>query len=157
MNLALVWCAAFIIFLIAEGITFGLRAVWFAVGSLFALLFALLGAGFWPQCAVFFAVSIAALFLTRPLVRKYVDPRKQATNADRVIGQTCAVTKTIDNLNSEGEVFVDGKYWSARSESYDGDAPIIVAGETVTALRIEGVKLIVAKEHSPSRETVSAN
>ena len=49
------------------------------------------------------------------------------------------VTEDIDNLLATGAVKCMGKEWTARSR--DGEK--IVAGETVTAVAIEGVKLIV--------------
>ena len=56
-----------------------------------------------------------------------------------VIGKDCAVTEDINNLLATGAVKCMGKEWSARSESGEK----IAAGETVTAIAIEGVKLIV--------------
>ena len=87
----------------------------------------------------FFAVSIAAFAVTRPLVKKYINSRTQPTNADMLIGQECLVTEDIDNLTGRGAVTVGGKVWTARADS---DAPI-PAGTAATVLRIEGVKLIV--------------
>ena len=57
-----------------------------------------------------------------------------------VIGPTGIVVEPVDNLKSTGAVTVGGKTWTARSEYGDVFAP----GERVTAVRIEGVKLIVA-------------
>ena len=61
------------------------------------------------------------------------------TNADRVLGATGKVTETIDNENSSGAVYVDGKTWTARS----ADGAVIPAGEPVEITSMEGVKLIV--------------
>ena len=52
------------------------------------------------------------------------------------------VTETVDNENAAGAVYIDGKTWSARSE----DGAVIPAGEIVTIVRMEGVKLFVKKE-----------
>ena len=64
------------------------------------------------------------------------------TNADRVLHHTAKVTETIDNENTTGAVYIDGKTWTARSE--DGD--VIARGSMVTIVRMEGVKLFVRKE-----------
>ena len=61
------------------------------------------------------------------------------TNADRVLGEHAKVTETIDNENSTGAVYVDGKIWTARSE----DGSVIPAGEQVTIEKMEGVRLFV--------------
>ena len=47
----------------------------------------------------------------------------------------------INNLDAKGAVKLNGMVWTARSE----DGTIIPAEATVTAVRIEGVKLIVKK------------
>ena len=94
----------------------------------------------WLQLVWFFAVSIAAFAVTRPLVKKYINSRTQPTNADMLIGQECLVTEDIDNLAGRGAVSVGGKIWTAARAQ--GDTPI-AAGTTATVLRIEGVKLIV--------------
>lgn len=57
------------------------------------------------------------------------------------IGKECRVTETINNIAGTGAVYVDGKTWTARS----GNDEIIEAGELVSPIRIEGVKLIVEK------------
>ena len=51
------------------------------------------------------------------------------------------MTEDIDNINAIGAVRCMGKEWTARSQSGEK----IAAGETVTAVAIEGVKLIVKK------------
>ena len=101
-----------------------------------------LGAVLWLQIVVFLAVSIAALIATRPLAHKMLDKTIVPTNADRVLHHTAKVTETIDNENTTGAVYIDGKTWTARSE--DGD--VIARGSMVTIVRMEGVKLFVRKE-----------
>ena len=90
---------------------------------------------------LFAAVSAAALAVTRPLVRRYAAGKAVPTNLDRVLGDTGRVTETIDNANSAGAVYVDGKTWTARSD----DGAVIPQGTTVKILRMEGVKLFVRK------------
>ena len=106
------------------------------------LLHAALGAAVWLQIFWFVIVSVATLVLTRPLVKRYVDSRSVATNADRSIGRTAVVTERIDNLAAAGAVKLDGVVWTARSTD---DAVAIETGERVTVRAIEGVKLIVER------------
>ena len=143
LSMTAVWSIAIVAFLVMEGMTAGLVTIWFAVGSLAALLSSLFGAPVWLQLVWFFVISIAALFLTRPLARKYLNGKTQATNADMYVGKECMVLETIDNVAGSGAVKVAGKVWTARSA--DGD--IIPAGARAEALRIEGVKLIVKPIH----------
>lgn len=141
------WIAAMVLFLVVEALTVGLASIWFAVGSLAAMICAMLNAPVWLQIIVFLVVSAAALYFTRPLAKKYINGRKQPTNADMIIGKECKVTEKIDNLAGTGAVYVDGKTWTARSDSDE----VVEEGELVYALRIEGVKLIVNK----AKETVT--
>ena len=140
------WAAAIVVFLVVEGMTAGLITIWFAVGALAALLAALFGAPIWLQLVWFFVISIAALIFTRPLAKKYLNSKTQATNADMYIGKECVVLETIDNVAGTGAVKVAGKVWTARS----ADGARIPEGARAEALRIEGVKLIV----NPIHETV---
>ena len=133
------WLIVLVIFGVVEAATAGLVCIWFAVGALAALLSALLGAGVLVQVVVFAVVSAVALAVTRPLVRRMTAGKAVATNADRVLGAAAKVTETIDNENSRGAVYVDGKTWTARS----ADGAVIPAGEQVEVASMEGVKLIV--------------
>ena len=90
---------------------------------------------------LFVVVSAVALAATRPLVKKLSAGRITPTNADRVLGQTAKVTETIDNDDSTGAVYADGKTWTARS----ADGQTIPAGAQVEIERMEGVKLFVKR------------
>ena len=136
------WVVALVVFLIVEAVTAGLVSIWFVFGSLVALICAALGAAIWLQIFWFVIVSVATLVLTRPLVKRYVDSRSVATNADRNIGRTAVVTERIDNLAATGAVQLAGVVWTARSTD---DAVAIETGERVTVRAIEGVKLIVER------------
>lgn len=134
------WLIVMVLFLVVEAVTVGLVCIWFAAGALAALLCAVFGGGIWLQVVLFLVVSAVTLYFTRPLVKKYVNAKVEPTNADIVIGKECRVTETIDNIEGTGAVYVDGKTWTARSEKDE----TIQKGTLVTALRIDGVKLIVA-------------
>lgn len=141
------WLIVMVLFLAVEAVTVGLVCIWFAAGSLIALLAAMCGAQLWLQIVVFLIVSAATLYFTRPLVKRYVNSKVEPTNADMVIGKECRVTETVDNIAGTGAVYVDGKTWTARSENDE----VIQEGTLVTAKSIDGVKLIVA---APEKETV---
>ena len=136
-----VWLAAAVVFGVVEALTAGLVSIWFVAGSAVALIGAFLGAGLGVQTALFVLVSAAALAVTRPLVRRYTAGKAVPTNLDRVLGDSGKVTEIINNENSTGAVYVDGKTWTARSD----DGSVIPAGTVVEILRMEGVKLFVRK------------
>lgn len=138
---AIVWIAAIVIFGVVEGLTAGLTSIWFVLGGVAGLIADVCGAQIWLQVVLFFVVSIVALVATRPLVAKYAARNTIATNADRVLGATARVTETIDNTVPTGAVYVDGKTWSARSES----GALIPADALVRVTRMEGVRLFVEK------------
>ena len=135
------WLAALIVFGVGEAVTVGLTSIWFALGSLGALIVSGLGFGFWPQFITFVALSAVAMALLRPIAQKLLKPNYSATNADRVIGTTGLVTEEIDNIAGKGLVNLAGQIWSARSTHSDG---VIPAGQEVRVLQIQGVKVIVA-------------
>ena len=142
-ELSIFWLSAVIILGVIEAATVGLVSVWFALGALAALISSLFGGPLWLQILLFIVVTVVALFVTRPLVKKYFSKSShKPTNADMVLGKQGIVTENIDNLSSTGAVKCMGKEWSARSS----DGEIIPKGETVIAVKIEGVKLIVEKQ-----------
>lgn len=135
----LVWLILLLLFAGLEAVTVGLTSIWFAAGALAALITALAGGPVGLQVALFLVISLLCLIAVRPLARRYLNPRIQPTNADRVIGTQAKVTEDIDNLQSKGEVTIGAMPWSARSE----DGAPIPAGALVRVLRIEGVKVYV--------------
>lgn len=137
-----IWIAAIIIFGVAEAATAGLTSIWFVLGSVAGLIAAVCGGPVWLQVGLFFAVSIAALAFTRPLVAKLMKKDIKPTNADRVLNNVGRVTERIDNALPSGAVYIDGKTWTARS----ADGEVIEPDAAVRILRMEGVKLIVQKE-----------
>ena len=137
--MTIVWTAALILFGIGEAVTAGLVCIWFVAGALVALVAAFVDAPLPIQIVLFLVVSAAALALTRPLLGKITNATATPTNADRVLGEFAKVTETIDNENSSGAVYVDGKTWTARS----ADGTVIPAGERVSIESMEGVKLLV--------------
>ena len=140
--MVIIWVAAAALFLITEAMTVGLTSIWLAVGALGALVVALCKGQLWLQIAVFIVLTIAALLVTRPLAKKYVNSKKSPTNADRLFGVTGLVTEEIDNIKNVGTVSISGQVWTARSMTGE----VLPAGTKVKPVNIEGVKLIVVKE-----------
>ena len=139
-ELAIFWLAAVIVLGIVEALTVGLVTVWFAVGALAALISSLFGGPLWLQILLFVVVTAVTLITTRPLVKKYFGKNShKATNADMVIGKQAIVVETICPIEGKGQVKVDGKIWSAKSENSEN----ILKDELVTIEKIEGVHLIV--------------
>ena len=139
------WLVLMILFLVAEGATAAITTVWFAAGALAALLAAFFGAELWLQITLFVVVSVGMLLALRPLLKKYIIPKKLRTNVDSVIGSQGLVLEPIDNLAGTGRVKLGGMEWSARSENGEP----IETGTIVKVEKIEGVKVFVSTVSVP--------
>lgn len=131
------WLIAVAVFAVVEMATVGLVTIWFAIGSLTALVAAVLGTPFWIQLVLFFAVSLVLLVCLRNYIRQKIKP--SATNVDAVVGQIAVVTTSIDNVMAQGQVKLGAMEWTARSTS----GKPIVTGTRVRVDRVEGVKVFV--------------
>ena len=136
-----VWLFFTVLFGVLEAITVQLVSIWFAGGSLCAIVAYALGANEAVQVLVFVIASAVLLALTRPIVKKMTKGKKIATNADSLIGKTAVITKKTDELGLSGEAKVAGSIWTVCSD----DGLPLDEQERVTVDRIEGVKLIVKR------------
>ncbi len=141
LKMGYIWLALAIVFGILEAATVQIVSIWFAGGSVAALIAYLFGASNNLQIAIFVIVSAILLLCTRPFVKKFSKSRNVPTNADAMIGKTAVVTKETDDLGLMGEAKVSGSVWTICSE----DGSQIMKDEKVTVEKIEGVKLIVRK------------
>lgn len=139
MPFTIAWFIAFLILLGVEIITIGLVSIWFAIGALAALIISFFVDSIIVQLLVFISISIIALIITKPFIKKFKVQKIIPTNSDMVIGKTGDVTKKIED-NHYGEVKVYGNTWTAYSDEE------IDVGSRVKVLKIDGVKLFVQKE-----------
>ena len=154
MNPIVFWALLLVFFLVLEAATYGLTAIWFALGAVGALISAAVAPTWdlwWLQVLIFLAISGVTLYFTRPLAKKLAMAKETATNANRVLDMIGTVRETVDNIQSRGTVHVNGKLWSARAESM----ATIPEGTLVDILRIEGVKLIVRPHVSAPADATS--
>lgn len=136
------WLIVIIVFVTMELSTVTLTSIWFAAGGLAALLVAMLHGHLIVQIIAFLVVAFGLLAATRSWANKFLDGKKQSTNADRAIGEEIRVTERVSNLDRTGRAIVHGQDWAVRTED---DDVIIEKGELVRVLQIKGVKLIVEK------------
>lgn len=135
-----IWLFLMVVFLISEASTVTLVSIWFAAGSLTALIVSLLGGSWIVQLGSALAVSVVLLVSLRPLVRRYFTPKLVKTNVDSIIGTSGLVTAQIDNVEARGQVKLGAMYWTARSTSGEP----IPEGTRITVDRVEGVKVFVS-------------
>ena len=135
----IIWLVVAVIMAVVEAFTVQLVSVWFAVGAVAGCITAIFTDNVSIQLIVFVAVSLVAMLITRPLVKRMKVKKAEATNSDKYIGKTAVVIEAIDNAAAKGQVKVGNATWSARSV----DGKQIEAGASVTVVAIEGVKLMV--------------
>lgn len=133
-----IWLGVVILLTLVECMTVGLTTIWFVISALVALVVSLTTDNFVLQFGIFSILGVVLLITTRPLLLKFIKPKEEKTNVDRVIGMEGIVTEEI-RKNMIGEVKVDGKKWSACSDHK------IAKDSVVKILEIDGVKLKVEK------------
>lgn len=132
-----IWFLVAVILGIIEALTTNLVSIWFVISSLLAMIISLFTDNLYIQIGIFVIVGILLIPISKKMYRKLkVD--NISTNFDRIVGMKGIVTEdiTIDNI---GEVKVDGKRWSAYSDTN------ISKGEIVKILSINSVKIKVEK------------
>ncbi len=138
-----VWAFAAVALVGLEFATVSLVSIWFAVGALAAFFTAIFTDAVWIQLVVFTVVSIVMLLCTRPFVKRFLQNKKTATNADSLIGKTCTVIKEIGPEDILGRVKKDDVYWLA----FSLDPKVCFAeGEQAVIAAIDGNKLCLAKK-----------
>ncbi len=136
------WLVLFVVFLVTELVSLGLTSIWFAGGSLVALLLSFTDVGFYVQIAVAILVSVVLLLVIRPWAKNHFNKDRERTNAQSLIGQTAIVLEEIDNIHAQGRVLIRGQEWSARNAVENECIP---KDTRVTVQAISGVKLIVER------------
>ena len=132
-----VWFVLVVFLGILECTTTNLVSIWFVVSGLAAMIVSRFTDNLFIQIAVFVVIGILLMPFSKKLYSK-IKKENEKTNADRIIGMKGIVTEdiTMDNI---GEVKVDGKRWSAYSDTE------IKTGEAVKILSINSVKIKVEK------------
>ncbi len=137
---SIIWLILLAFLIFVEIITLGLTTIWFAGGALVAFIVSLFYDNLLLEIILFIVISLALLFFTRPIVKKFFNSTRTKTNYEAVIGKEALVTATIDNINNAGWAIVDGLEWSARSVN----GQRIEKGTKVIIESISGVKLMVS-------------
>ncbi len=133
------WIAIIIFLSFIEAATVNLVSIWFIASALLSLILSFFPVSELWQFGAFVVVGVILMITTKPMLQKWITPKKVKTNIDRVIGMQGVVTEEIKK-NTIGEVRVDGKRWSAISPQK------LEVGDTVIIDEIDGVKLKVHKQ-----------
>ena len=136
-----IWLILCGVFLLIEIFTVSFLMFWPGIGAFLAFIASILDFSFGVQIGVFAISTALMLIFMKPLVSKLFKTKDVPMNSNAIIGKQAIVIKEIDNLNSKGQVKVNGELWSALSI----DNSIIEENSTVEIVSIDGVKLKVKK------------
>lgn len=131
------WFAIVVILGLLEVLTTNLVSIWFVISGIITMIISLFIDNICIQIIVFVVVGIILMPISRKLYKK-IKVVNERTNIDRIVGMKGIVTMDITKDNI-GEVKVDGKRWSAYSDTD------ISKGEIVKVLSINSVKIKVEK------------
>ncbi|PKN01957.1 MAG: NfeD family protein [Elusimicrobia bacterium HGW-Elusimicrobia-1] len=140
MEMSLVWVVAAVGLLLLEILTPGV--FFFAclgVGALAASAVSAVGGSPTVEWAVFFAVSIASIYLVRPFARRYFGGLKKKSNVDAVVGRAAPLIEKV-TPDSLGLVKIDGEFWKVSSQE------TLEAGQRIEVVAVEGTHLVVKKQ-----------
>ena len=135
----ILWLLIAAVFIITEIISLGLTSIWFAGGAIISAVLCWLGFNIYVQVIAFLIASVVLVIATRPMVKKYLTNKIEATNVESYIGKEAVVIEDIHNIKGTGAVFFNGIEWTARSI----DENIIPKDTEVVIKEVKGVKLIV--------------
>lgn len=138
-NLWAAWAVVALVCLLVELFTGSFYIMCFAVGAVAAAIVSPFS-GVYLQLVVFIAVSLASIFLVRPLVMRWMHHEKDfiPSNADAIIGRVATVSQDIP-ANGFGRVALDGDDWKATAKV------CLDKGEKVTIVARESIILTVEK------------
>lgn len=131
------WLIIVIILGIFEMLTTNLVSIWFVISGIISMIVSLFCDNLYIEFGIFVILGVLLMPLSKNIYKK-IKTDKVKTNADRIVGMKGIVTEDITRDNI-GEVKVDGKRWSAYSDTD------ILKGEIVKVLSINSVKIKVEK------------
>lgn len=133
------WTIAALLLFIVELFTAGFAVICLSLGAAGAAVASACGLNIYGQLITFTVVSLVALALVRPLLKRffYRGGEKVATNVNAIVGRKAKVIVAIDG--EEGRVMVDGVDWKARSERGER----VEVGAVVEIVAVDSVVLTV--------------
>jgi membrane protein implicated in regulation of membrane protease activity len=133
------WIGLAVLLGIIEVTTLDLVFAMLAAGALAAAVTAVVTDNLALQVLVALVVSVAMLFVVRPLALRHLrTPLAIRTGTDALVGQRGLVLEPVDGQN--GRIKLNGEVWSART--YDPSTSI-EAGCHVEIVKIDGATAIV--------------
>jgi membrane protein implicated in regulation of membrane protease activity len=142
MDAWVVWVIVAVIFALGEISTLSFYLAPFSVGAFAAAGASAAGGGTVVPWLVFFAVSLIALAIVRPIAREHRrTPGLLRTGTAALVGRPGLVVQEIGGAEHVGQVKIDGEVWTAKG--YAGED--IAEGQTVHVVEIKGATALVTE------------
>lgn len=138
-TLVMIWLLVAITFLLVDVFTSAFLFVWFGLGALVALIFAILGIPLEAQIVIFLVASLISISFGYPWARKKfkINERKSKTREEELIG---LAYKADEDIIDSANIKLDGVLWRAVN---NGD--MIKKGEMYKIVDFKGNKVIIEK------------
>ncbi|MCR4561610.1 MAG: NfeD family protein [Bacilli bacterium] len=146
----IIWLGILIVSIIIEAVSADLISIFFAFGSLIALILSFIpGIPFYFEIIAFFLVSAITLLLVRPLTKKYLRKSISSSNVDSMVGERVLVSERIDSLH-HGVVTHNDIKWTAIGLD---DKVTLKPGEYAIIKAIKGNKVLVEADTSSAAQS----
>ncbi len=132
------WLVIILILVLIEVSTVSLTTIWYIASGIVSLIASIFTDSIIIQFSIFVLLGTLLLITTRKTLLKLFKIKNEETNIERILNMNGVVTENIEK-NKYGEVKVDGKRWTAYSDSN------LEVGTIVKILKIDGVKIKVEK------------
>lgn len=137
----LIWSLIAVSALAAELLTRAKIAIFFLPAALLAMLPAYLTGILWMEIAVFLSASAVLIVIRIIFLRSGTPLSSGSLNAEDIVGSKCRVIEKIENIAGSGLVRCKGIDFAARAL----DDETFLVGDTVTAVALEGARLVCKK------------
>lgn len=135
------WIAIFFIAFVIEILTAAnLVSIWFSFGAVFALIANYLKLSFTVQIIFFLIGTVLFFILFRPILKKFIVNKSQATNYDRYIGNRYRL-KTAIKFDRKGTIQINDIVYNTISNTGEE----LEENQLVEIVAFEGSKVIVRK------------
>lgn len=128
--------------LVIDIITSSFLFIWFTIGGIIAIIFAILGFSFSTQLICFIATSVILMAICYPYVKKIIKKTVPVTNTmeKNYIGKVFICDKDVDK---KATIKYEGIYWTVINEG-----EFIHKGDKVKIIGIDGNRLVIKKEEN---------
>lgn len=134
-TMIIVWAIVMALTLLLEFFTVDFFACCFSIGALIALILAACQVNVYWQVGVFFVVTVLALCMARPLLKRLLKKPTVPTNVDQNFGKKARLL--TDVVNGESSIKINDVIWKVTC------ATELKQNDEVMIEQVEGNKMIV--------------